>query len=496
MRPLHDGEITVKLLGPEDRDDYGHYYTTLTDWRNVKINGKTVSTGAMSSSFQKGFSKQISCKKDEVLHVEAEFRRHHFTIHDFTRLNSGKVWYLITGNLLFFALIYRLLGLIRGGGIRRSDAFFLTIFFISLFIPMIGISNAVKSVRESRMLAVKPEMKEIFKKGSDYGRKYEQWFNDHFCGHVGLTKLHNVIRNKLSIIIRTERWVCLKDSGWMFSIRDRNFRSSSTQSIIRNLITLNRFCQSHQIKFYVFEVPGKEDIYKEILKERYGFDEQKFIKVFQAREALRNEAQKNHVSWIYPYKALCEAAKKDLVFFKASHHWSDWGAFVGYCELMKEITKDFPNLPVVSLNDYRKTSNRLIRDEWHRDYFLWLPQRFFNFRTRESPNLTLSTYYDHENSDKMVIRVGKYTKDFTYPLENGKIMLLGTSQNENFCQFLPYTAKRTRYIRLNRGQVKIDDEFKVIKLYKKDILTFKPDILILSIHTDNLLQLRDLCSTK
>ena len=110
--------------------------------------------------------------------------------------------------------------------------------------------------------------------------------------------------------------------------------------------------------------------------------------------------------------------------------------------------------------------------------------------------MTLSTYYDHENSDKMVIRVGKYTKDFTYPLENGKIMLLGTSQNENFCQFLPYTAKRTRYIRLNRGQVKIDDEFKVIKLYKKDILTFKPDILILSIHTDNLLQLRDLCSTR
>ena len=53
-----------------------------------------------------------------------------------------------------------------------------------------------------------------------------------------------------------------------------------------------------------------------------------------------------------------------------------------------------------------------------------------------------------------------------------------------------------KYVRLNGGQVKTVDEFKILKYYKKDILTFKPDILILSIHTDDLPRLRDICANK
>ena len=75
-------------------------------------------------------------------------------------------------------------------------------------------------------------------------------------------------------------------------------------------------------------------------------------------------------------------------------------------------------------------------------------------------------------------------------------MLIGTSQNEILCHFLPYSVAEMKYVRLNGGQVKTVDEFKILKYYKKDILTFKPDILILSIHTDDLPRLRDICANK
>ena len=107
IKPLKDGEITIRFDGPDERDEYGQLYLVQMDWRNVKIDGKTVFEETKALSFQKGFAKNIPVKKNEILKVEGEFRRHQFTIRDFTFLRHGNLWFFITGNLLFFALIYR-----------------------------------------------------------------------------------------------------------------------------------------------------------------------------------------------------------------------------------------------------------------------------------------------------------------------------------------------------------------------------------------------------
>ena len=505
LKSQRDGKIELRLRGPKIFDDYGcSYYSVLTDWRNLKVNGTVLFDANKTLSLKKCFSKQIPVKENETLHVEAEFRRHHFTTRDFAFLKSGNLWYFITGNLLLFFLLLRLFGAFakRLGRPRLSDTLLLVTFFCCLFIPMMNLSDGVKSARENRMLAVKPEPREIFKKGFDYGKRYQNYFNDHFWGRLALIKLQDVIRNKLSYVIRVPRAVYFKESGWDFfvpfvSIMD--CRPTTLQAIVQNLIQLDLFCRQNNIKLYVFEVPKKESIYKEFLSDKYGFDEKEFVKVSQAQEAIRREVWKHHIPYVYPYEELRDAAQQDLVFFKYAHHWTDWGAFVGYCELMKEVCKDFPDMPVVSLKDYRKSKNYLQRDEYQRNYFS-SPRHFAQFFNDETLDITsprtFYTYYDHKNGDKMSIKVGKFTKDFAYPEGKYKVMLIGTSQNENLLQFLPYSVAQTKYIRLNMSQVKAADQFKILKLYKKDILAFKPDILVLSITTDNLPQLRDLCSTK
>ena len=351
------------------------------------------------------------------------------------------------------------------------------------------------------MLANKPKLEDIFKEKSDYGRRYENWFNDHLCGRVPLIKLHDILRNELSYIIRTKKAIYLKETGWEFHlplVQVLDCRPAFVQSIVQNLVQLNQFCQQNRIKLYVLEVPRKEIVYKELTKENYGFDEGKFIKDSQTRETIRNKVWKHQIPYIYPYRALRVAMKSDFVFFKWKHHWTEWGAYVGYRELMKEIIKDFPDMPVISLDDYWKSKNWLIRDEYWRSYDLAfnLREYFNNTSMDDPPNRVLYSYYDHKNSDKMVFKLGKFTKDFVYPAGKHKIMLIGTSQNENLLSFLPYSAAQTKYIRTNMGQAKASDEFKILKLYKKDILAFKPNILILSIGPGNLPALRNLCSIK
>ena len=128
-----------------------------------------------------------------------------------------------------------------------------------------------------------------------------------------------------------------------------------------------------------------------------------------------------------------------------------------------------------------------------------MPYLYKDFNARDTDNRsnrTFYNYYDHKDGDTITVTVGKFTKDFTYPEGKHKIMLIGTSQNDMLLDILAYSAAQTKYIRLNMSQVKTMDEFKILKLYKKDILAFKPDILILSIHTNDLPKLRDISSTK
>ena len=527
VKALQDGKITVLLRGPDARDDYDEPFAVLVDWKNLKINGKEIFVEPRTFSYVENDTKSIpgksyeippfnydlmfadprnflyegkhaqsvAVKKHQLVNIEVEFRRHPISVHDFTLLKSGKFWYFITGNLLFFFLTYRLLSYIQGGGTRKNDSFFLATFFLLLFIPMINISDGVRSVRGNKMLAVKPEWKEFFKEKSDYGRRYENWFNDHFCGHIALTKIHDVIRNEVSRIINAQVFY-FKGDDWLFFrplILRFNDTPAFTRSIVNNILQLDQFCRQNKIRFYILETPRKESIYKEFLSNKYGFDEKQFIKVSRVQEAIRSEVRKNHIPWVYPYEALRDAAKDDFVFFKKTHHWTDWGAFVGYRELMKEIGRDYPDMPVASLDDYNRSQNRLIRDDWSRNYHQGYLYRSCNL---QSPPLTsYFNYYDHKNADKMEVRVGKFTKEFRYPEGKRRVMLIGSSQNENFLQYLPYSASQTKYIRVNTGWER-DAAYKILKVYKKEILSFKPEILILSIPTESLRQLRDLCSTK
>ena len=135
LEALQDGKITVRLRGPYIPNEYGQPYSCLTDWANFKINGKVVFSDCKTIATLKSFASKIPVKKNERLLIEVEFRRHPFSIHDFAFLQSGKLWYFVTGNLLFFFLIYRLLSWFSiRGGITISDSLLLIMFFFFLFI--------------------------------------------------------------------------------------------------------------------------------------------------------------------------------------------------------------------------------------------------------------------------------------------------------------------------------------------------------------------------
>ena len=360
---------------------------------------------------------------------------------------------------------------------------FLCLFFGSLFIPMMQISDETKSIRENRMLAKKPSVSEIFKEKSEYGKAFENWFNDHFFGRKQMIVFHDEIKNKINKILKikygTDELIYFKKNGWMCSLAFwNNMTPKLIQPIIQNIKKLNEFCKENNIKLYLLMVPRKEMIYPELL-DNYGFDKKQYKQHNNMYETVKKETQKMNVPFVFPLNEIQQGKQKDYVFFQMTHHWTDWGAYIGYQALMKEVQKDFPDIPVVTLNEYNKSHNTLTRDEWAQNYYCGYGVWFFHLKNDELKSLNY-TYYDHKNKNLLQKKIGQYTKEFSYPLGKYRIMIIGDSQNENLTQFIPYSANKLKYIRANKNPIPSTEWWKIMKLYKKDILSFKPDILIFS----------------
>jgi len=53
--------------------------------------------------------------------------------------------------------------------------------------------------------------------------------------------------------------------------------------------------------------------------------------------------------------ALLNGRKQQDVYYKTDTHWNSYGAFIGYTEIMKELSKTYPQLTSRSLQDFKIT---------------------------------------------------------------------------------------------------------------------------------------------
>lgn len=95
---------------------------------------------------------------------------------------------------------------------------------------------------------------------------------------------------------------------------------------------------------YLVIVPVKESVLYDRLGKGVPGDTREYDRW------VKKLARKSGVNIIYPKEKLIQKAKtaEDLIFFKQDHHYTEYGFFFIYRELMKQIKRDFPDIPVLS----------------------------------------------------------------------------------------------------------------------------------------------------
>ncbi len=417
---------------------------------------------------------------------------------------AHKLWHhspvlvFISFSILSFLLSYKITDYIADFKTvkhnSRADIIFLLIFFILLCIPPSHISKDKIAKGENRTLAKKPVLIDKNARRQlnlNYGNEFNEFFNDRFYLRNKIIRLNTVIDCTLSTTYCINKQYTfykkgnLIYSGSYFGLsKIRKDKQEVLETYADNVNKLQKFCDDNKIKLYILIVPRQSEFFD------YPLSEKRNYLPDGAEEVLEYLRNNTGTKFIYPKDEMKEANKETPVYFKTDHHWTKKGAYVGYYELMKEIKKDFPNAPVLEESFLEKYYDNRVSAHWNQELnngqsfkHLCLPERYAE-KILDTPYL----YYKNPNVSKLKTDVklapipeignkGEQDHQFYYPdgLDK-KVMVIGNSFAANLVEFLPYSFKYT---------VRYYDNYRYMKLetYEEVFREYKPDILIINVHT-------------
>lgn len=355
----------------------------------------------------------------------------------------------------------------------RIDIVFICLFFAVLFLPMSDISDKLYSDQENRILAVKEKLIKNNKINKEFGKNFDAWFNDHFRWREEVITFYNkaycVLNGKCKSAKAFEgkdRWYF--DAGvfehWQYSDEEIKQMAGSVRR-------LKEFCKEKGILCYMVVAPTKA----EFAKEKYL---KKSAETFS--DSFKPVAQyiKTNVNFnlVYPLDEMAEANKKDFVFFKTDHHWTDWGAYTAYKAFMKKLGEKYAGISPLPEERFNIFYDNLVRAEYDRVFWYGYTCKKLNLDYDSCKLEDRYRYYSLKDGKKIRVTwdYGIQKKKFYNP--DGvrkKVLVIGNSFAETFSVFLSGNFEKILKLRCNNGE----SNLKLHRWYK-DIDEFKPDIMV------------------
>jgi hypothetical protein len=215
------------------------------------------------------------------------------------------------------------------------------------------------SVNENRNLKkYNPFFNENGKINYEWGKDFEEFFNDRFNKRDKIVNLYhhakNIISNNIadySAFRGQDGWWFSEDSFYSIKVLGKTlspYTNDELQKIAVYLQSVNDWCKKNNKKFYFFIPPNNQRIYPEYFP---SFIRKPLLNNQQRTQQLLKYLQDHtNIKVIYPIDLLIEHKKDGLLYWKTDTHWNELGAFWGYFALMHEISKDFNIKPIVYEN--------------------------------------------------------------------------------------------------------------------------------------------------
>ncbi len=295
----------------------------------------------------------------------------------------------------------------------------LVIFCLLLLAPLIGQMFMLDPFThlENRTLAKPPIFEWSFPSLQKFGNEFQAYYNDNFGFRNTLVRGNHLFRYGVLGISPSEQVVIGKDE-WLFytgggEIDDfRGITKFDKEQLRRwtSSLRLKRdWLKSQGIRYLYVIAPNKSTIYPEYLPPQFGrLREESGMDDFMGYVKKHTDLQVVDLR-----QRLLEEKRKQLLYLRTDTHWNNYGAFVGYTEMIRPITEWFPVVTPLTLKDMKitieKTGSGDLADMMGGREFLsdenyrFVPKEPFNAIRLDNPRSTRDPF-TMKKSDKALPR--------------------------------------------------------------------------------------------
>lgn len=199
-----------------------------------------------------------------------------------------------------------------------------------------------------------------------FPRKFEAYFNDHFglrrplIRAYSLAKLSGLTPATLDNPVLTEHPsvpVIVGRHGWLYYSWSRKrsgnranvpFEPDELESWKRVLLERRDWLAERGVRYLIAIPPEKQTIYPEFMPRSLQSAGQ-ISRLDQLIESLKGEP---NIEIVDMRDALRRAKSQYIAYYQTDTHWNDFGAFVGYRELINGLKRYFPEARPASLEAY------------------------------------------------------------------------------------------------------------------------------------------------
>ena len=360
----------------------------------------------------------------------------------------------------------------------RLDIIFLTSFFIILFIPMSHINKNDISIQENRTLA---KWNGFIKSNGEinwkFGEDFNNWFNDRFALREKTITINQKIQQSFEPYFYCTQYACWnKRTNWMYwPSKFTQYNIYDQDTYIYSLKKLKEFSQNNNIELYIIVAPTKCSLYyDEMNLSLTPTNEPQVVK--ELIEVVKNNTK---IDILYPYDAFKKNKDKGLLYYKADHHWTQKGSFIGYNILINKMKEKYPNIKATKENDYNIDYNNNKEGSNSQYQLLKLNnEKVFDVKYQ------IYSYKDCKSikSQKIILSKNPNLLKYHYTYKNApnkqKVMVLGDSFGLNLTNFLSYTFSEVVELFASIPQGYEYENFNM-KRFENEIKKYKPDILII-----------------
>lgn len=204
---------------------------------------------------------------------------------------------------------------------------------------------------ENRRLSKKPDLDSISYHSKKYFNDYTSWFHDHFAFKHVFVFANSFLRMHLFHSSPMPSSMYIGKQFEFFTanslLRDdilgkRRLSTEEVQAIYANNLFKQDYLSKQHIAYYLTIPPSKQTVYEDFLPDYLLLQLKGKKMAEQFKEELALNKSHFYIDVIDLLKERHKLYPKEHVFYQYDLHWSDWGAFLAYRELINSIQKEHP----------------------------------------------------------------------------------------------------------------------------------------------------------